>query len=378
MSSSTTFYCPSCGAGLRYDPEKKKFVCDYCRSEFEKEELDNLEEKARKEAEEEDRTHPDPIDNFTDESGEDEVDPDSQAAEDAEYSAHISEYVCPSCGAEVLADENTAATFCYYCHNPVINAKRMSGAYKPDKIVPFAFDKEQAIEQFLAYTRKKVFIPKDFFKMEQVEKITGIYYPFWVTDADVKAKLTARATRISTWRVGDKQYTETSYFNVTREGNVHFEDLCNLALDTEDRDMIEGILPFPSDSHLPFSMTYTSGFMAKKRDLDKSVFKDILNDRMRKYSAELLQRDIQGYATVSPRERSVALEHAHYDYTLFPVWVLTYRKKGSDKVYTYALNGVTGKFYGELPVNYGKLALFAGLTALAVGALVFLIGGFFL
>ncbi len=377
MSSSTTFYCPSCGAGLRYDPEKKKFVCDYCLSEFEKDELDALEEKAREKAEEEERTHPEPIDDFSDES-EEADDSEERATEDAEYSTHISEYICPSCGAEILADENTAATFCYYCHNPVINAKRMSGAYKPDKIVPFAFDKEQAIEKFLNYTKKKTFVPKDFFKREQVEKLTGIYYPFWVTDADVAAKLVARATRVHSWQMGDKQYTETSYFNITREGNVHFEDLCNLALDKEDRDMIEGILPFPSDSHLPFSMSYTSGFMAKKRDLDKSVFKNDLNDRMRRYSTELLQRDIQGYATVSPRERSVRLKNAHYDYTLFPVWVLTYRKKGSKKVYTYALNGVTGKFYGELPVDYRKLTLLAGLTALAVGALVFLIGGFLL
>ena len=32
-------------------------------------------------------------------------------------------YICPSCGAEVVTDATTAATFCYYCHNPVVLGK---------------------------------------------------------------------------------------------------------------------------------------------------------------------------------------------------------------------------------------------------------------
>ena len=45
-----------------------------------------------------------------------------------------------------------------------------------------------------------------------------------------------------------------------------------------------------------------------------------------------------------------------------PVWVLNYKHK--DKTYIYALNGQTGKVYGELPVSNGKLAaLFACVAA---------------
>ena len=31
------------------------------------------------------------------------------------------------CGAEVVTDATTAATFCYYCHNPVVLSGKLSG-----------------------------------------------------------------------------------------------------------------------------------------------------------------------------------------------------------------------------------------------------------
>ncbi len=36
-------------------------------------------------------------------------------------------YICPSCGAEVVTDATTAATFCYYCHNPVVLSEKLTG-----------------------------------------------------------------------------------------------------------------------------------------------------------------------------------------------------------------------------------------------------------
>ena len=43
-------------------------------------------------------------------------------------------YTCPSCGAEIVTDSTTAATFCYYCHNPVVLSGRVSGEFLPDLV----------------------------------------------------------------------------------------------------------------------------------------------------------------------------------------------------------------------------------------------------
>ena len=51
-----------------------------------------------------------------------------------------------SCGAEIISDSNTAAAFCYYCHNPVILKGRVDGMYKPSMVLPFDFDRDKAVD----------------------------------------------------------------------------------------------------------------------------------------------------------------------------------------------------------------------------------------
>ena len=79
-----------------------------------------------------------------------------------------------------MTDTTTAATYCFYCHNPVVLSGRLSGEYMPDFVLPFKISKEQAIEKFLSFARKKRFIPKDFFEKNQVQKMTGVYFPYWI------------------------------------------------------------------------------------------------------------------------------------------------------------------------------------------------------
>ena len=180
MNTTVTYSCPNCGAGLVFDAEKQAFSCEFCLSEFTEEQLaeDGAEEKA-----------------------------EAHRRADEAYCGSMNAYVCNNCGAEVVADETTAADICCYCHNPIVLAGKLSGQMRPDKVIPFQYDKEEAEKQFLAYTKKKWFLPNDFFAPDQAQKIAGIYYPFWVTDADTNSHLRATATRVRTWRRGDTQYT---------------------------------------------------------------------------------------------------------------------------------------------------------------------------
>ena len=51
-------------------------------------------------------------------------------------------YVCKSCGGEIVGDENTAATACPFCGNPVVMMGQFAGALRPDYVIPFKLDKE--------------------------------------------------------------------------------------------------------------------------------------------------------------------------------------------------------------------------------------------
>lgn len=348
MSSVTvTYQCPNCGAGLIFDPEKQIFKCEFCLSEFTESELEQTD--AHQKA----------------------VHAQEQAEE---FCEHMNMYSCPSCGAEIIADENTAADFCYYCHNPIVLAGRLTGEKQPTRIIPFKYDKDAAKEKFLAFAKKKWFVPRDFTDPKQIEKISGIYFPFWVTDADTDSQINARGTKVRTWIDGEYSYTEESIFNVYRRGDIHFEDIVNSALTDVDKKMIEGILPYPPEAHEDFSMTYLTGFLAKKRNIEREALTEAVRNKIDKYSETLLRRTAQGYTTLTVLNRDVRIKKSHWDYSLMPVWMLTYKdKKG--KIYTYAMNGYTGKIYGEMPISPKKLTIGAVISAVGSALLAALIAG---
>lgn len=348
MSNSNTvaYQCPCCGAGLSFDPEKQKFACEFCLSEFEEEELagSGSAEAARK-----------------------------QAADGAAFCEQMNLFTCPNCGAEVVADDNTVADFCYYCHNPVVHAGRLSGQLQPHKVVPFRVTREEAEETFLNWCRKKWFLPHGFKSRAHAEQIRGVYFPFWVTDADAQGSANFDATHVRTWRTGDYTYTHTKVYELERAGNIHFEDIVTCALSDADKKMLEGILPYPSEELTDFSMPYLSGFLAKKRDIERDALSEEVRGRMNDYTKELLRQTARSYTTVTPKEIQVKIKESHWEYALLPIWILTYRHNG--KVYTFAINGSTGKIYGELPVSWARLAVLLGAIAAPATALLSLIGG---
>lgn len=346
--NTVTYKCPNCGAGLVYDAQKQSFVCKFCISEFNESDIESFDtEQNAKESE-----------------------------EDSKFNESVTQYSCPSCGAEIIVEKNTAADFCYYCHNPVVMSDKVTGNFKPSKIIPFKFDKAEAKRRFLDFAKTKWFCPNDYFTEAHSEKISGVYYPFWVTDADAHTRLDTTAFRVRTWTSGDYHYTETSKYDVKRGGNIHFEDITSSALSDGDKKMLEGILPYPSDEHIDFSMPYLQGFCAKKRDLDRDMLTTEVRERMKGYSESLLKDTINGYSKVLTDSLDLHINSSHWEYTLMPIWILTYKK--GEKTFVYAMNGSTGKIYGELPVSPWKLALLGTLVTAAVAVISFLIGGQFL
>lgn len=354
METIITYKCPNCEAGLLFDATEQSFNCEFCLSKFTKDELDAT--LSAQKAEE-------------------------KAKSNDEFRSEINEYICMNCGAEVIAEKNTAADFCYYCHNPIVLVDKVSGEYKPTKIIPFKFNKEEAKNTFLRFAKKKWFVPKEYFSEGSVEKITGVYYPFWVTDADTDSEIKAIGKNIRTWRSGDYRYTETTTYGVYRRGDIHFEDITTSAISNEDKKMLEGILPFPIEDYKDFSMPYLQGYLAKKRDIEREAISSEVKERMNSYAKTILSRTAH-YDNLDVTHLDVGIIKSHWEYSLLPLWILTYKKKhkrnkDKDKTYIYAMNGSTGKVYGELPVSIPKLALAALGAFLGAGLVSFLIAAMY-
>ena len=68
---------------------------------------------------------------------------------------------CPSCGAQIVTDATTAATYCYYCHNPVVLAGRLSGEFYQKISYPLQLKKTKRLKNS-RLDQEKWFIPRDF------------------------------------------------------------------------------------------------------------------------------------------------------------------------------------------------------------------------
>ncbi len=179
MATLLEYKCPNCGGALSFDSDIQKMNCPYCDSELEMDAL--LELDAALGQQQDDRMDWDTGPQSTWEEGEQEA---------------FNSYICQSCGGEIICDENTAATSCPYCDNPVVLSGRLSGSLRPDLVIPFQLDKDAAKQALKKHVSKRPLLPKVFKDDNHIQQIKGIYVPFWLFDADADGDVRYRATRV--------------------------------------------------------------------------------------------------------------------------------------------------------------------------------------
>ena len=199
-----------------------------------------------------------------------------------------------------------------------------------------------------------------------------MYVPFWLFDADADAHIRYHATRIRTWSDRDYDYTETQHYAILRSGDLSFT---HVPVDGSSRmpdDLMESIEPFDFSSAVDFQTAYLSGYLADRYDVNADDSIGRANERVKKSTESVFASTVVGYHTVVPENTSVRLANGRVRYALYPVWLLNTVWNG--KTFSFAMNGQTGKFVGDLPVDKGKkwrwFSLVSGIAAAAAYGLV--------
>ena len=209
----TNYQCPACTGPLQFSAATGKLECEYCGSSFEVADMEAL--YTRKEERAAAAMEAGKLKGQWDTSGLS----DDWGGEDASIKA----YSCPSCGAELLCEETTAATACPYCGNPTVVPGQFAGALKPDYVIPFKLQKADAIAKLKDYYKGKPFLPGTFLSKHTVEKIQGVYVPFWLYDGKVTGDYAYTATHVTIREEKDEEVTLTDHYRVERAGSLSFE-----------------------------------------------------------------------------------------------------------------------------------------------------------
>lgn len=345
MNTLQEYKCPCCGGAIAFDSTIQKMKCPYCETEFEMETLADYANQLGDDA--------DDSMNWDEMGGSEWQDGEKDA---------LRSYVCRSCGGEIVGDATTAATSCPFCGNPVVMTEQFAGKLKPDLVIPFKLDKKAAKDALTRHLTGKRLLPKIFKDQNHIDEIRGIYVPFWLFDTDAAASVRYRATRINTWSDSRYNYTETEHFSVHRGGNLSFEGIPVDGSEKMADDLMESIEPFDTSEAVSFNSAYLAGYLADKYDVSAESSIERANARVKSSTESAFAATVNGYASVKVENSSVSLSSGKAKYALFPVWLLNTTWK--NKQYTFAMNGQTGKFVGDLPVDNGCARKWTlGLTA---------------
>lgn len=347
MAQLQEYKCPACGGMLEFDSKTQKLKCPYCDTEIDIEGFQELEKEKTQD-------------------GPDDMTWESQAGtawgEGEEESLNV--YVCKSCGGEITADANTAATSCPFCGNPVVMQGKLSGNLRPDYVVPFKLDKKAAKEAYKKHLQGKRLLPKVFKNENHIDEIKGMYVPFWLFDADVDASIRYKGTKTRFWSDSKYDYTETSYFSISRDGNIGFSHVPVDGSTKMADDLMESIEPFDFQEAVDFQTAYLAGYLADKYDVSEQESVQRANARIKASTEDSFRETIRGYESVLVENSNIRLSGGKAKYALYPVWILNTSWRG--KNYTFAMNGQTGRMVGDLPVDKNALWRWRlGITAVA-------------
>ena len=339
--------CPSCGANLKFDPQKQRMLCEFCGSDFDPKEFD-----VKADAQEQQITE--------------------QTEELDTYDVTV--FTCPQCGGELMSvDNNTAAAFCSFCGASTILNSRISKGKRPEFIIPFSKTKEDCKEAYLKIVRRALFIPREYKSKECIDGFRGIYMPYWSYDVKQSGPVGLKGKTES--RSGD--YIITKHYRLSGEIDATYEGLSYDASSSFSDSISEALAPYDVKQRVPFEPSFMSGFYADIADVDKSIYSkeasgfayDRSVERIKSETPEFRKYTIEDESRPADKGPGTAFSSRTMKghSSMFPVWFMSYRN--GDRITYATVNGQTGKVAADLPIDIKKYLLFSGVLALIIFAI---------
>jgi hypothetical protein len=345
------FPCPSCGGNMEFSPDEQKLQCSYCKTivEIENEETDVREYNLR------------------------------DAEEKASHNWGGDKIVikCSNCGGATISDSSTKARFCSFCGSSHIVRTDESIGIKPETMIPFKVNSEKGKKKFKSWIKGKFFAPGEIKKDQRLERLQGVYIPFFTYDSSSNTAYTAKRgtyyyttrTRVVNGKTVSERVRHTRWTTVRGIYSNFFDDVqVNVSKNIDD-DLVKKMGGYNLGKLLPYKAEYMSGFIAEKYSLS-------LNDGWHKAKMDIddkidhgIRRQVGG-DEFRLLNKSTDYGEIKYKHVLLPMWMSAYKFK--KKIYKFLVNGQTGKVSGEYPKSPIKIAGVV-LTVLLLGFLIYLL-----
>lgn len=298
--------CLNCGANVVFDPDNNNLYCDTCKTSMPMYELD---------------------------------------IDDIKYDR----YLCNSCGAELLVDENSIITDCSYCGSKELFRKYLNEDYKPEVIIPFTFSPKKVKSIFEEYLKNNHVSAKKIGKNYCVSEVRGVYVPcvFWE------------------YQIEAYNYHDKTSKNKTLSKNkvLKIFSFCDFSKKIPNK-IIKEIGPYPLEDFISknYNPIYTMGFAIERGDeyskkniekikkieenLEKGYINTIIGKEKNIDNVKSKIKNIMG-------ARVVNIKKVKRVNVLVPIYFLHMINDNSRE--SFAINGFDEKVIGKLNTQLGKL-----------------------
>jgi hypothetical protein len=215
-----------------------------------------------------------------------------------------------------------------------------------------------------------------------MEKLTGLYIPYWTYDSNTSTDYTGergddyRDTETYTTTENGESVSKTRTVTNTRWSSVSghvdnlFDDVLVVASKSLPERHVEKLEPWELENIQPFNESYLSGFKTESYQVDlKEGFEDA-KIKMNEVINSTVCKDIGGdHQRI--HSLNTVYNHITFKHILLPIWISAYMYK--DKVYRFLINGRTGKVDGERPYSWIKIGLAALVVVVIIIGVVLLV-----
>lgn len=299
---------------------------------------------------------------------------ESQSGQDKGDS--LKSFKCESCGAVVTFSAREQALNCAYCgSNYVVDVPPKKGREKPKRIVPFSIEKNKARELFKKWIGKGFWRPRDLKKTARMDRLLGVYLPFWSFDVHADSTWTASAgyhymvSESYTTKEGKqatRQVRKTRWEPANGQHKNDYNDWLVSASGGLEEEWVRRIVPFSLDQAKPYTIDFLAGWAAEEYSIEpgqaKTVAEEGLRNREEGNCTELVPGDTHKNLRVNTTFRDWLRE-----LLVLPIWISSYKYKG--EIYRFLVNGQTGEVVGKAPVSKLKIVIAIILGLLAAGGI---------
>ena len=336
--------CENCGGNVSFSPKDKGNVCERCGSVF-------------------------PV-NYDYEVKKKDFSAAKELSNESVLSA-VKSIKCDSCGANMVMNKKEIKSVCPYCGSSTISELGEQKVSNIDAIVPFDFNKEDALIRFNDKVSRSFFANKKIFKGITKEDFNGVYVNAFVYDLNTNVRYKGEFSYTERYRNSKgESKTRTRYKKVSGTFDKLFNNITVEANSNLNQNELMQILPYDYSQAVKFDTDFTHGYTLESND---EMFEECFSKAEDQIRNQIKKDLLKQYRCdrVESLDLDIVYTDKKYNHCLLPVYFIN--KNYKDKNYKVLMNGRNSAL-SKLPKNPWKILMVAllGLGFIAGIALIFM------